>query len=1167
MRKLFLALLLVPASLHAQTTTLQSWDAVPGTTAWSYTTAPAAYNYTGTLQDVWDDTTVIGNATGGNIPITATGALGTHFWGMWDLESPATTGLGAPYYHTLDFAPISTSAFSSNTLSFKYFTHLYGGTGDSLTYQVAYDNGTTWTGSYTTLPGTAPAWDSVTITVPAGSPYVRIRFRARINGGSDWAAIDAVKLVSSSVDLVPPIVTGAAVPDAATIKIGFTEMLSATADVLANYTGVPGLSAAARNAAGDSVTLTFSPGFSNGVYDTLTVSGVEDSSGNVLAAPFVFPFVYNASTPPLVITEIMYHGATADEDSSDYIEIYNNGASPAALGGMVLHTGQPFRFPQLTLPPLSFVLLANDSAKASGYYGKPFLQLADPLSNGGETITLRNTVGVTIDSVSYDDAAPWPLGPPSPDGDGPSLELLSPALNNALAASWTTATAPIDTLAGGIVVRGTPGALPSTAAPTISLITAGASHDEAADTVTVGLRISNRNALSSSVKLDLIAGFGTAAAGADFTLLTDSVVFVPGSADTLYARIKINNDGDAERAEYFALQTASSTNTGLGLSRATHYIRDNDYTPPAPRRNITLTHLGSYVIPDSGTAPASAEIVAYDSLSNRLFVVNSLQNELQILSFADATNLQLLDTISLSAYGGGINSVAVHKGLVAVAVEDSVRTANGRVVFLDTAGTFLKSVTVGALPDMLTFTPDGTRVLVANEGEPTDSFLVDPQGSVSIINLSAGVGAATVSPVLFTAYNGQEALLNSLGIRVFGLGATAAQDLEPEYITVNKTGDTAWVALQENNALAVVHIPTASVIRLQPLGYIDHSVATSALDASDNNGTQPLIAAWPVRGLPMPDAIASYNVGGQTYVVTANEGDAREYDGLEEEIRIGAAGYVLDPTAFPHASLLKSSFNLGRLNATSTMGDPDNDGDYDQIYVFGGRSFSIYNGATGAAVWSSGDLIEQITRFDTASTLIFNADNGSNTRKNRSDNKGPEPEGVTIAMINDTTYAFVALERVGGVMVWDVTTPTAPQFVQYINTRRKDSLAGDLGAEGIIFIPRDTTRKRPAYVLTANEVSGSVAVFEVGAAVIAVDPPPVEGIAAAQAQKALRVYPNPVQSGALFFSEPATGVLYDGQGRAVLHFEKKSSVNTGGLAAGVYLLQAEGFAAVRVVVK
>ncbi len=486
-----------------------------------------------------------------------------------------------------------------------------------------------------------------------------------------------------------------------------------------------------------------------------------------------------------------------------------------------------------------------------------------------------------------------------------------------------------------------------------------------------------------------------------------------------------------------------------------------------------------------------------------------------------------------------------------------MKTDIGKVVFLDTAGNFLNKVDAGALPDMITFTPDGKYVLVANEGEPNDTYTVDPEGSVTMIDLQAGVGNVVSLQLRFSAYNGAEASLRSQGIRIYGPGAYAARDLEPEYITVSKNSEKAWVTLQENNAIAVIDIPSKTITNLFPLGTADHKAKGFALDASDNNN-EVLIANWPVKGMYLPDGIANYTAGTGTYLVTANEGDSREWGSFVEEARIGSGGYVLDPVKFPQADLLKANHNLGRLNAVKTMGDTDNDGDFDEIYVLGSRSFAIWDAFTGAKVYDNGQNFEEIILADPKYGKLFNTDNAANTKKNRSDNKGPEPEGVAIGVINDTTYAFIALERMGGVMVYDVSKPTAPVFVQYINTRDTGVYAGDNGAEGIIFLQADKNKNKKNYVITANETSGSVAVFEVKAATVTPPPPPTNSVSNINGSN-LNVYPNPVRNGQLFFSQPLTGGLYDVSGKQVAGFNAANNINTSLLTPGVYILKAAGF--------
>jgi DNA-binding beta-propeller fold protein YncE len=441
--------------------------------------------------------------------------------------------------------------------------------------------------------------------------------------------------------------------------------------------------------------------------------------------------------------------------------------------------------------------------------------------------------------------------------------------------------------------------------------------------------------------------------------------------------------------------------------------------PPAlPEVQLTLVGSHSSGIFNGG----GSEIVAHDPLTQRLYVVNAQAASLDVLSIRNPASPRNVATISLLPFGGVANSVAVRDGLVAVAVEATPKTAPGKVVFFDSRLRALSAVTVGALPDMLTFTHKGRYVLVANEGEPntyndfgssTNGPSVDPEGSVSVIDMRPGAANLTQADVAtagFTAYNGQEAALRAAGIRIFGPNATAAQDFEPEYIAVSGDDTTAWVTLQENNAIGVIDIASATVTSLIPLGLKDHSLLGNGFDASDRDGTSngPAIniATWPVKGMYLPDAIASFQIGTETFLFTANEGDARDWPGFREDVRLATRN--LDTNVFPNATTLKANANLGRLNVSSVDGDLDGDGDLDQIHSYGGRSFTIRT-TSGAIVFDSGDDFEVITAaLHLSGDVIFNPSHDNNTFDARSPSKGPEPEAVAIGRAFQHTWAFMA---------------------------------------------------------------------------------------------------------------------------------------------------------------
>lgn len=513
---------------------------------------------------------------------------------------------------------------------------------------------------------------------------------------------------------------------------------------------------------------------------------------------------------------------------------------------------------------------------------------------------------------------------------------------------------------------------------------------------------------------------------------------------------------------------------GLAASGALAGPADRHPAPAPP----TFSPIGTYAT--GLTGGTSGETAAF--ASGRLFVTNSTGNSLDVVDASDPRAPRLRTRIDLSPWGAGPNSVDATRDLVAVAVEASPKTDPGKVVFFRPNGSFVAAVTVGALPDMLTFTADGDDVLVANEGEPSGYATpgtADPEGSVSIVSTKGLTSrrGPTVRTVGFAAFNAGAPRHRELpaGIRLNGPGATVAQDLEPEYIALSDDRRTARVTLQEANAVATIDIRSARVSRITALGSKDFSQPGAGLDPSDRDGGIA-IANWPVRGLYMPDAIAGFTIRGREYFITANEGDGRDWPGFGDEVRVGSSSVVLDPTAFPNAAALKANAALGRLNISKTDG-LGADGEYEALYAFGGRSATIWD-SRGERVWDSGDGIER--RIAADAPAAFNASNDNNALDDRSDNKGPEPEGVATGEIDGRTYAFVGLERIGGFVTFDVTDPRSPALVGWANNR--DYAASppgpDSGPEVVHFIGRRDSPTRAPLVMVANEVSGTVTFYQ-----------------------------------------------------------------------------------------
>ncbi len=602
-------------------------------------------------------------------------------------------------------------------------------------------------------------------------------------------------------------------------------------------------------------------------------------------------------------------------------------------------------------------------------------------------------------------------------------------------------------------------------------------------TVNVPILIANANA--SPVTLNLgFSVYSNATDNVDFTW-TNTVTIPANTNGTTNHVITIIDDLLPEKAERIVVKILSGTNTRISTTENYQiiFIKDNDYQAPSPTNALNLTLLSSFSNGTAGTN--SAEIVAFDEDVDRLFIANSIAAKLDIVNFANPALPVLITSISTTPYGN-INSVVAHDSIVALAIENINPQLNGSVVFLDYNGNFLSQVTVGAMPDMITFNKNYTKILTANEGEPNAAYTVDPEGSVSIVDLTPGIANLTnanVTTIGLTSYNGQQSTLIAQGIRVFSTSATVAQDLEPEYITISDDNTKAYVGIQEANALLTIDLTNNTIISLAALGYSPYGTGSNnALDASDQSGAILITGDLPIKGAYMPDALSFGTIGGQGYIFTANEGDSREFGTVVDANRINSTTFAnLDAVAFPDASILKNSKFLGRLSALKYSGDTDGDGDYDELHVMSGRSFSIRNATTGALVYDSKDLIEQIIANHPTFAAIFNASNSTGTPslKNRSDDKGPEIEGIYFQTINGKPYVFLALERIGGVMVFNVENPLSPVYVAYRNNRSTTLSGPDLGAEGIVSIPAAISPNGNDIVILANEVSSTLSIYQV----------------------------------------------------------------------------------------
>lgn len=521
---------------------------------------------------------------------------------------------------------------------------------------------------------------------------------------------------------------------------------------------------------------------------------------------------------------------------------------------------------------------------------------------------------------------------------------------------------------------------------------------------------------------------------------------------------------------------------------------------PAASNALTLSRVGTSSRVEGAFDGAAAEIVAVNPATDQVFVVNSFAENVQFYTIATNGTLtapgaiEVLDQVSGSS---GINSVAVSNNTMAVALE--VRDAedensvhqNGRLAFYDVSTTtpvFLGAVVVGPQPDMVTFTHDGSKAISANEGEPPPDYSEDPEGSVSIVvRPTQGWGSvsdANVTTLDFTAFNlgGSRAAEFPVEIRRVGPETgSRSQQLEPEYVAVSPDDTRAWVGLQEHNAVSVIDLETQRIESIRYLGVKDALKFGNEFDASDRD-QKVRLANWPVYMLYQPDAIHAYQAkDDEVYYVTANEGDVRD-DGWSwrEDARI--SGLALDPLAFPGKDFWQGEPLLGRLSVTTTAGDADGDGLYENLYTFGGRSFSIFD-SEGQLVFDSGNQFETITAARYGSN--FNNNHAALDPDGRSDAKGPEPEALLVTPIGERIYAFIGLERMGGVMVYDISDPSEVEFVTYFNQRRPEDdpeeqdTSADLGPESFAFLSAEQSPTGVPLLIAGNEVSGTTSVYRI----------------------------------------------------------------------------------------
>ena len=775
------------------------------------------------------------------------------------------------------------------------------------------------------------------------------------------------------------------------------------------------------------------------------------------AGDFGTPGFSNIPAPIIVINEIMQNPGAVADGEGEWFEIFNAEPTDVNIDGWtisdndtdshVITNGGP-----LIIPAGGYLVLGNNADfSTNGGVNIDYQYSGFILANGADEVVLTMVGNVEIDRVEYDDGSTFP------DPNGASMALIDPVLDNNIGSNWEASSTPF-----GDGDLGTPGATNATD-PEINIvginiqdIVSGDSTSSpldgtdfgSADVLTGGsvtrvFTVENTGGAILTLGANAVT-LGGADAGA-FTVniqpattvsgvssTTFEITFDPSRAGRHDATVTVSSD-DADESSYtFAIEANGTV------------FRNLSATPTLATEFAAIGGSGS------ADGLLGAEISAYDAASKRLFVTSG--SGLQIVNLSDPMNPSVVGLLKPSANGASddeVTSVAVNgAGIVAVAVPGADTQTPGDIFFYNAAtGVFLGAVQVGALPDMVTFA-GATTVLVANEGEPGGGS--DPEGSVSIIDISGGIGAAAVSTATFTVFNGTEDALRAAGVKITH-GKTAAEDFEPEYIAISPDGTMAWVTLQENNAIAVVDIATAAVVEIIPLGLKDHSMPFAQIDPTNNSPDALTLGSHPIWGMYMPDAVASYQTGGMTYYITANEGDSRS----AEETEIGDE--ILEPLLFTDPSF-RGDNGAGELEITNLFGDVDGDGDFDKLHAFGARSFSIYD-ANGEMVFDSGDVLARAT-----DALGLYPDG-------RSDNKGTEPEGVTVGLVDGRWLAFVGLERANAVAIFDVSDPVDVSLVQVLNN------TSDVSPEGLTFIAAADSPNGKDLLVVSNEVSNTIRIY------------------------------------------------------------------------------------------
>ncbi|WP_110114607.1 choice-of-anchor I family protein [Bacillus sp. CGMCC 1.16541] len=506
------------------------------------------------------------------------------------------------------------------------------------------------------------------------------------------------------------------------------------------------------------------------------------------------------------------------------------------------------------------------------------------------------------------------------------------------------------------------------------------------------------------------------------------------------------------------------------------------------RTQLNVSKIASFDTSLTDKDGGVAEIVKFNSDNKKFYLVNGKAQTIDIVNIDQMTrntnqkfekekSIQIADAVNTDSFTyGDLTSIDINtkKKVIVAAVQHKNYQKAGKIVVMNYNGEVQQTFETGVQPDMVKISEDGRYILTADEGELRRGLEngVDPEGSVTIIDLKKGESR-------HLKFDDTGVIDDNVHIRNNGSKEDAVRDFEPEYIALSDDAKTAYVTLQENNAIATIDVKKGNILSVQSLGFKDHSKKGNELDAARDGESN--MTNLPILGAYMPDSVAHTTINGESYLITANEGDATEWEEFENVTDFGKMKdeITLDHKRYKGTSKkkLQQLFDEMKGNPAYDKLEVLTDRGTDAIYTLGGRSFSIWKADTMELVYDSGSDFENITAKQFPAH--FNASNDDIEMDKRSAKKGPEPEDVKIGQIGDKTYAFIGLERIGGVMAYDITNPKKSTFVNYTNTRDFSSqIAGDVSPEGLDFIPAHVSPTGLPLTLVGNEVSGTVSIHQ-----------------------------------------------------------------------------------------